>query len=63
MIFFNDVVVYAICTLANFNNLPQKIEGRVVMETKSFLVLRIENKDKTQTVEVTVAKEKCEVKK
>lgn len=63
MIFNVTAGIIMTCNLINFNGLPSKIQGELVMETAKFYVLRLENKDKSQAIEITVSRGSCEAKK
>jgi len=47
------------CKMNNFNQFPSKITGKVTLELKNFLTIVVFNKDKTEKVEITFPKEKC----
>lgn len=47
------------CSLMGYDNMPSMITGELVMKTKKFYVVRIENKEKTDFLEVTVKKKRC----
>ena len=44
-----------------FEGFPAKVTGQVSFELKNFLTLVIENKAKTEKVEITFPKDKCKV--
>lgn len=51
-----------VCSLANFQGLPSKVEGTVTLATKSFYHLKMINKNKTQTVSLVIEKKYCKEK-
>jgi hypothetical protein len=52
----------ATCKMDNFKNFPKKVTGPVTLELKTYITILIENKDKTEKVEMTFLKSKCGVK-
>jgi len=46
----------AICTLTNFPGFPSTIKGNVTLITKNWVQIKINNKDKTQVIEIAVKK-------
>lgn len=55
--------LFAICTLTNFVGYPEVIRGPVVLQSKTYVTLRIRNKTETDFIEVTVKSNNCEFKK
>ena len=51
--------VRATCKLDNFKGFPKKVTGNVTFELKSFITIKIYNKDKSESVEITFPKDKC----
>ena len=51
------------CYLNGFAGLPSKIKGEVVISLNKYITIAVTNKDKTETVEMTFPKNKCEVGK
>ena len=54
--------VIATCYMSGFIKLPSKIKGKVVVTLKNHIVLKVYNKKKTESVEITFVKNKCKVK-
>ena len=56
-----STIVRATCYMDKFEGFPAKVTGQVSFELKNFLTLVIENKAKTEKVEITFPKDKCKV--
>ena len=52
-------VLRATCYMKDFEGFPEKVTGPVTLELKSFYTIKIENNDKTESVEMTFPKSKC----
>lgn len=53
----------AICYMNNFSNLPSSIRGKVTLNLKNHVTIAVYNKNKSEVVEMTFAKNKCKVGK
>jgi len=51
-----------VCKMNNFKDFPREVSGVVSFELKNFVTIVLENKDKTEKVEMTFSKEKCNAK-
>ena len=54
-------IIRATCYLNDFKGFPEKVTGPVSLELKNFLTIVVENKKKTEKVEITFPKSKCKV--
>ena len=52
----------ATCYMDNFKGFPEKVTGPVTFELKKFITIKIDNEDKTESIEMTFPKSKCKVK-
>lgn len=52
-------VLRATCYMKDFDGFPEKVTGPVTLELKSYYTIKIENKDKSESVEMTFLKSKC----
>lgn len=48
-----------ICMMNNFNNLPSKLTGRVVLKLKNTITVMVMNNSSTQSIEITFDKKYC----
>lgn len=55
-------ILNATCYMDGFKGFPKKVTGPVTMQLKSFLTIRVDNEDKTESIEMTFPKSKCKVK-
>lgn len=58
----NTVILNATCYMKNFKDFPDRVSGPVVLQLKNYLTIRVDNKDKSESVEMTFPKSKCKVK-
>lgn len=55
----NSKIVRATCYMEDFKDFPEKVTGPVTLELKNFLTIKIDNEDKSESVEMTFPKSKC----
>lgn len=55
-------ILRATCEMNNFEGFPNKVTGIVTIQLKSFLTIKIDNDDGSESVEITFPKTKCGVK-
>ncbi len=51
--------VLAICLMNGFPGFPAKVKGDVVISLKNYITIAVQNKEKTELVEMTFPKNKC----
>jgi len=48
-----------VCSLNNFSSFPKSIKGKVVLKTENYYYIEVSNKNKTQTINIVIEKNKC----
>lgn len=54
-------IIMVTCSLSGFTGMPKQVTGELVTKTKSFMMVKVSNQDKTDSITISVKRDKCSI--